>query len=353
MSSSIFFLLLFLSSSLQFAVSLRIKGSCDVSTDTLDKEGQRKYKFLDKFGIFKGDSVNLYGSVDIAIKEEVAGGLIFAFIKEGVWDDFHAGSSCDQLHANTKSSKCVNEPSRCIVQPLPPPNLSSGPTAVSSSSPLSPSASHSISVKNEMNQSNSTQFWFAVFIYCREVDNSGQRDWIPLNYSVSLSYEIFIVNADPNHHNDTNPFTRQFPGNEKGFLFTYLLFSVLYIILIPVHLLSHFKYTIKCRTPQIINLFSLALVFEGINIFCGLIHYGVYAHNGYGAPPLNYMKDFFNLVGDWFLIIVLVLIAGGWMVTLRTVKWRLASFICISSYIFITIIYYIATVVRKENGRVK
>ncbi|XP_019862226.1 PREDICTED: uncharacterized protein LOC109590793 [Amphimedon queenslandica] len=166
-----------------------------------------------------------------------------------------------------------------------------------------------------------------------------------LNDSVSFSYEIFIINANHDHNNDTNPFTRQFPGNEKGFLFTYLLFSIFYVILIPVHLLSHLKYTIKCRTPQIINLFSLALVFEGINIFCGLIHYGVYAHNGYGAPPLNYMKTFFNLVGDWFLIIVLVLIAGGWMVTLKIVKWRLASFIFIFLYIFVTIIYYIATVI--------
>lgn len=345
MSSSMLFLLLFLSASLPLAFSLRIKGSYDVSNETLHKEGQRKFKFLDKFGIFKGDSVNLYGSVDIT------GGLVFAFIKEEVWEEFHPGSSCDQLQAESMR-RCRG----CFVQSLalPSPNLSSGLTPVSSSSsPLSPSASHSISLKREMGESTDTQFWFAVFIYCREEDTiSINSTWTIPNDSVSLSYEIFIVNADHDHNNDTDPFTRQFPGNEKGFLFTYLVFSALYAILIPVHLLSHLKYTIKCRTPQIINLFSLALVFEGINIFCGLIHYGVYAHNGYGAPPLNYMKTFFNLVGDWFLIIVLVLIAGGWMVTLRTVKWRVASFIFISLYIFITIIYYIATVVRRQRENI-
>ena len=323
--STLYLLLLFLF--LHTSESLRIRGEDDSISD-MQGNGGRKYKYLDKFGVFKDQSVFLYGDINITTND--TGNLMaLAFINNAVWNQFRPRLSCNTIQSNLqKCTSCYNL------------SLSIDPSSSSSSS-------YSFHVNNTMVSSNETQFWFAVLIYCNQ---SSGNEWVELQLKqdINLSYELYIVNEDPNGERD--PFYYQFPGNEKGFLITYLVFSILYVIVIPVHLILHIKSMIHCKTPLIINLFTLALVFEGVNIYCGLIHYGVYAHNGYGAPPLNFMKTFFNLVGDWFLIIILVLVAGGWMVTLKTIKWKVASFVFISLYIFFSIVYYIATVVSRGRG---
>ncbi len=191
-----------------------------------------------------------------------------------------------------------------------------------------------------------TQFYFVFFIDCArnwsmpdepscDWDSSGSMDF---TYNVSVTENPFIKH---------NPFTFQFPDNMEGVLVSYLIFFFLYVILVPIHLLLNFKFCAKkrCQVPLLIWLFTVAMVMEGINIFLGLMHYSVYSHNGKGVLTFFYLKELFNLIGDWFLILVLILVAGGWQVTVKRITWRYASFPIWFLYIFFAFLYYIWEVV--------
>ena len=91
--------------------------------------------------------------------------------------------------------------------------------------------------------------------------------------------------------------------------------------------------------------FSAALVFEAMNVGFGLLNYSVYAINGRGVPGLSYVAEGSNLLGDWLLILVFILIAGGWQVTRKTVKWKYASFPIWILYVIISALYFVFFIV--------
>lgn len=282
-------------------------------------------QYLNKFGVQKGANVYLYGNVTMTSGEVTSTALI-AFVNSSVWNQLNTTNrySCPDL-IKLMDSNCDNKNVRSI-----PPYYSVGDQYFMYIEDLP-----------------FTEFWYTILVFCSEKEIDRVCNGTKTSGTISFDYEFYIVNEDPRIKGH-DPFTYQFSYSENGCLITYIVFSILYILLVPTHLIFHLKYNIKCQTSLLIWLFNIALIFEAVNILCGLVHYAVYSHDGYGVPPLSYLKVLLNLIGDWFLILVLILIAGGWMVTIRTVKWKVASFPIIGIYIFFTITYYICSVVSER-----
>jgi hypothetical protein len=179
-----------------------------------------------------------------------------------------------------------------------------------------------------------TDYWYMYVINCNNLKQ------------IRVDYQIYVVSENIPPPGTNFPFTYQFLDHDKGLLITFMIFALFYTCITPFHFLSHGKYIIKCKTHLLVWLFNLALVCETINIYLGLIHYSVYASNGIGISAFRYGQDIFNLIGDWFLISVLVLVAGGWMVTLRTIKWKPFSLVLILIYIFLSLLYYVWSIVN-------
>ena len=189
-----------------------------------------------------------------------------------------------------------------------------------------------------------TEYYYIFFIYCGRNFSNPSCDW-ESSTNVNFTYEISITTDPFNSH---NPFTFQFPANLEGLLISYLFFSLLYALLVPGHIISHFK---CCgakhrRTHLLVWLFSAALVLEAVSMLCGLINFSVYSADGGGVAAIFYIKDFVNLLGNWCLILVLILVAGGWRVTVKSIKWKFASFPIWLVYIASSVLYYIWEVVR-------
>ncbi len=188
-----------------------------------------------------------------------------------------------------------------------------------------------------------TEFYYIFFIYCEQKQSC---EWTA-SKTVHFTYNISVTHDPFSHH---NPFTFQFPANLEGLLATYMVFALLYTTLIIAHVVMNMK---RCRSRNLCSihvlvwLFSFAMVMEFINILFGVMHYAVYSSNGQGAKALFYFKDLFNLVGDWFLILVLILIASGWQVTVKSIKWKYASFPIWAGYIVFSLVYYMWEIVSE------
>ena len=191
-----------------------------------------------------------------------------------------------------------------------------------------------------------TEFYYIFFIYCQLQKQNSSCEWTD-SKAVDFKYSISVTRDPFSHH---NPFTFQFPANLEGLLVTFMIFALLYTTLIIAHFVMNFK---RCRTRKLCSihvlvwLFTFAMVMEFINMIFGLMHYAVYSSNGQGSKALFYFKDLFNLVGDWFLILVLILIASGWQVTVKSIKWKYASFPIWAGYILFSLIYYMWEIVSE------
>ena len=310
-------------------------------------------EFLDKFGAQKGATFYVYGNAvenaEINFdKIPHISQMLLVVAPVNKWNDFINLAAAS--HNKLTDYSCKNT----LLQPFENNDTCSSTTYYRVVPCNESSCSPSDQTKPPRNSTfvfkitpDKTEFYYIFFIYCARnwstFDNASSCDW-GASGKVDFDYSIFVTG---NPYRERNPFYFQFPANMEGVLVSYLIFSFLYVILIPGHLFLNFKCYAKkhCKVHVLVWLFTVAVVMEGANILFGLIHYSVYSTDGRGVKTFFYFKDFFNLVGNWFLILVLILIAGGWQVTVKSIKWKFASFPVWAIYIFFAILYYIWEVV--------
>ena len=324
--------------SIGFSVCLQISGSVD------SNEHGPVFKYLNKFGASKDKNIYMYGRVnsDDISTDTAYSNAALVFVPSSIWNEvdqhlndktLHDSVWCNSTLTGTLNAVCITDHRQyyhtvpcvghCDMKPLP--------------GLLDAQIYFSVI-------SNMTEYWYAFFLFCaHNTSTTVECNWKRSN-KIHLNYTLYIVNGDPREPYN-NIFSYQFPANHTGLLLTYMIFTALYLFLLPFHVLVNAKGIYRCKVPFLIWLFSLAVIFENINIVCGLIHFAVYATNGIGIPYLNNLKEIINLVGDWLLILVLVLVAGGWMVTVRTIKWKYISFPIIGIYILLSIVYFIWSMV--------
>ena len=311
-------------------------------------------KFLGKFGVKKGSPLYVYGNVSGNITSDPdpeRSKMVLVVASESKWQNFVSASknlildsACNTtllpLFHSTNESSCSATSNRyyrivpCNNQTCP--NSGQGRFPENSNFVFRP-------------ESTSTEFYIIFFMFCAR-NRSLPCEWVRSG-KVDFSYSISVTTDPFAYH---NPFMFQFPANLEGVLASYLFFFLLYVIVVPAHLFLNFRRCTKkqCQVHVLVWLFTLAMVMEGVSIFLGLIHYSVYSKDGRGVPAFFYIKDFCNLIGNWFLILVLILVAGGWQVTVKSIKWKCASFPVWALYIFFSVVYYIWEIVSPlHNAR--
>ena len=201
----------------------------------------------------------------------------------------------------------------------------------------------------------STQFYYLFMLAC--VRNASKTcEWGETEDS-ALVYDITLANSNP-ENNTVNPFTYQFPYELQGVLVLQMIFSVMYFILLTVHLLAHSGVCRKacpkpegaCKMHRLPVLFTVSLFFEFVHILLDLVHYSAYAENGFGAVWCRYLGEVANQVSDWLLILVLILIGKGWMVTTCALRWRKLTFGIWGAYVFFFTMYFVWTVVSHTHS---
>lgn len=330
--------------------AMLIKGSVTLNTLSGKNLRDSSFKYLNKFGVMKGSPVYMFGTATRTYYGGPYSNAILAFVPSTIWDEYQNALKTENFLLSyvcnytlmpilvTNNCGSMQDGEQYIrTVPCDNTNCNNQPQDV-----IPPDGSQFLF---QVLKAKSTEFWYTFFVFCTQ-NRSISCDWKGY-YQVEFDYNFYIVNENPRDI-DHNPFVYQFPDNELGFLITYMIFGFFYAILVPTHVIVNLRRCRNFKTHMLLWLFTTALIFEAANISLGLVHYGVYASNGYGVPSFNYLKEAFNLIGNWFLIIVLVLIAGGWMVTIRSIKWKLASFLNIFIYIIFTIVYYVWSLVSYK-----
>lgn len=254
--------------------------------------------FLTRFGAQKGNPVFITSNVSLITGNNSNGSLVFAW--KATWDN---------LTTQSESIPCG------LISGIHSQNLSN------------------VSGNTIKLVASETDFLYVFIVCCK------------LRESFSINYQITVVNSYSSYH---DLFTYEFPFDRHLILVTYIVFFTLYFALILLHIVFHSKICNKRQTTHLlIGLFTIALVLEVVNVFFGLVHYSVYAFDGSGFIPVFYLKEVMNLLGDWVLILVFMLVAGGWQITTRLVQWKQVTFLIWVIYVIISGIYFVWAVVRN------
>ena len=308
-------------------------------------QGNGLWRYAARFAVLEGGSMFLYGMANYTKAGGTPYSTILVLVSEQAWsnttqnlskafqsNDFHCNDLISQLFFSSRfnsSSGCSQQhkyrevPCVGICKDHP------------TSTPLAPESQFTI----EIHSAPSTGFWFAVLLLC---NCTGKTAPIGLEFSYSFTF----VNFDPRSLLAPDPFVNQFPYNLHYILVTFIIFSSLYILLTVIHFVLHSRLCNKQpNTHLMIILFSLSLILESLNIIFGLIHYSLYAYDGSGFMVLYFLMEFFNLLADWILILVFILIAGGWQVTTRLVLWKKVSFSLWALYVIVSGVFFIWEVV--------
>ena len=344
---ALFLFILLLSSS----TGLYLSGKVVVNNDEINPN---RYRYLGKFGAKKASSVFVYGNSLRASAENVDeeyDSVQLAFVPQSVWNvfketadssDFDCDGTIMPLFNTTYLANCHPEGYQYYLRTLP------CEAQCENQEPgidVPKGSQFSYVVEPE-----TTEYWFAFLVYCAQnFTFTDSCSWQP-SQLINFTYNLSIVNSEPfvdKHHPD--PFTFQFPYNLHGLLITYMAFGFLYMVLVPTHILMHSRLCAgsEYRLHPMVWLFSAALVLEAMNVCFGLVNYLVYAFNGQGIPWLSYVAEGWNLLGDWLLILVFILIAGGWQVTRKTVKWKYASFPIWILYVVFSVLYFVFFIVSS------
>lgn len=306
--------------------------------------------YLDKFGVKKGHTFNMYGSsrvIDYDPKNNFTS-VYLAFTPSTVWDNVTKEANkhglnnmaCNDTYYQLFGSPCPTNvlASNTYLRTMPCKEYK-GFGACLQPTTLPPPPSNEFLYQYS---SLTTEFWYAYFVICSQNRSVEQLCEWKTSDRVDFQYNYSIV-----YSNYNNP--DQVPANYQGLLPFYGVFSGLYILLISIHCILNSPLCMRKeqKVHLLVYLYTVAMVLEALNIVCGLVHYSIFTHNGIGVSPLVYLKDALNIVSDWFLIVILVLVAGGWQVTLKNVKWKHASIGVCSFYILFTVVYYVGEVVRE------
>ena len=313
--------------------------------------------FLAKFGVKKGQPLSMYGSsevIDYTYNYQYNYTSVYlAFMPSEKWNsikkaadkDYLDDATCNDTFYQLFDSPCPSHVTEghAYIRTMPCLGVfDPGLGGVCYQPQLVPAPEYNDFLYH-YDEIQLTEFWYAFFILCSQNRSIAQTcDWKKTD-PIEFKYNYSIISNGEYQHPD------QVPANYQGLLPFYSVFSGLYILLISVHFTLNSPLCKKKeqRIHLLVWLYTLAMILEALNIICGLIHYAIFTHDGMGVPVLLYIKDALNIVSDWFLIVILVLVAGGWQVTLRSVKWKCASFWFCAFYIVFATGYFVGDVVSR------
>lgn len=314
-------------------------------------------RFLTKFGVKKGRDVFFFGNTTRRVTKLInfASQMTLVFIPHGAWKHFfHAaedhGGDCNKLINGTlrdsilTSGYCIGgrddylrqlpcaDGHKCENQPKDVP-LVSHTQFTYRLTPLE------------------TEYYYVIIAACT---NNGTKvptcNW-QKSSEVSYTYSMHLVNEDPDEVAKPNPFVYEFPYDLQSLLLLFLVFTFCYYALLACHAVMNTRLcAIKShRMHRMVKIFTVSLLLEVVHVSFELIHLAVYAYNGEGVSALKYLGEVANLISDWLLILVFVLIGKGWQLTTATIRWKKVTFFIWGFYVAFSCAYFIWLVVSSPS----
>lgn len=133
--------------------------------------------------------------------------------------------------------------------------------------------------------------------------------WVT-NKSVNaeINYDIWLVNGDPASKH-LNPFEHQFSFEMHDVFEIYALFSVLYLITLPVWI-----YAYKQQVHPITKLLTICISTEFAGVVLNFLHVLIFCINGVGAEWLKVIGNLLGSFAECLFMLLLLLIAKGWTI---------------------------------------
>eukprot|EP00824_Muranothrix_gubernata_P006714 TRINITY_DN1864_c0_g1_i2.p1 TRINITY_DN1864_c0_g1~~TRINITY_DN1864_c0_g1_i2.p1 ORF type:complete len:344 (-),score=64.90 TRINITY_DN1864_c0_g1_i2:28-1059(-) len=127
----------------------------------------------------------------------------------------------------------------------------------------------------------------------------------------------------------------QFSCEESGLLELHVSFCVLFLLLCGFHTRSFYALRKAQAVNVVISMFTWALFLQLIGLLCGVIHYAVFASDGFGVPGLRDWGRHMDMFSQAAYISVIIACGYGWNVSQRGMERRakLALSILVSCYV--------------------
>ena len=330
------------------------------------RSGGSFVKLLTKFGIKRGHDAFFFGTAKRVIDSpiEFLSQLTLAFIPVNVWKDFYHDSrvyfsaqKCQNVFTHSLRNSistnpiCQSEGTADYLRDLP-----CHPTSPCNNQPGEVDLVGGSEFTYRITRSNATEFYYAILIACTR--NATENCFWASSSSVTFTYNMVIVNQDPDNTLTPNPYIYEFPYELQGLLIMYMVFTTCYVVLVSfqiviiTRLFTPLNYTVH----RLVKIFIVSVILELAHVSFILTHYAVYAHDGIGVEALKYLGEVSTVVSDWLLILVLILIGKGWQLTTSTVRHKKVTLTVWGLYIVFSAIYFVWMVVRlrgREEGREK
>eukprot|EP01121_Diplochlamys_sp_Union-15-3_P016403 TRINITY_DN5567_c0_g1_i1.p1 TRINITY_DN5567_c0_g1~~TRINITY_DN5567_c0_g1_i1.p1 ORF type:complete len:451 (-),score=44.13 TRINITY_DN5567_c0_g1_i1:20-1324(-) len=159
--------------------------------------------------------------------------------------------------------------------------------------------------------------------------------------------DILDVTYQVSFRNPGGIWKREFSFDEQELLAMYIAFFVFYAIITFIHLVGVWYLRRTNSYHPIVRLLSVAIVSEFVSIIFNLIHYGIYANNGFGSPGLRGTGEILHMMSILFLMLLLILLAKGWAVTSNTVTDKNLMMLIIVAFV----LAYVALFIWDNVGR--
>ncbi len=349
MKSALFLLQLLLVSILGPAVPTKLTGRVK------HPGGDGRVNFLTKFGVKKGHEVFFFGNTThISYRyPDFHSQVTLVFIPHSAWGRFFRESekrhvTCNKLINDTLRDSILTTGS-CIggrhdyLRQLP---CNGGFTCGNQPSKVTPVAKTQFTYR--LTSPPETEYYYVIIVACTNNETSQPScNWADTS-DVMFTYDMHLVNQDPDLVKTPNPFLYQFPYDMQSLLLIFLAFASCYYTLLVFHSLMNTRLCVDktYRMHRLVKLFTFSLFFELVHVSLVMIHLSVYASDGVGVEALKYLGEVANLLSDWILILVFVLIAKGWQLTTSTIRWKKVTFFIWGFYVAFSGAYFAWLVVR-------
>lgn len=165
------------------------------------------------------------------------------------------------------------------------------------------------------------RFWFLALANCKYPEQLHD-----------IEYDIHFLNSKQ------SSFEIEFGTNERGLNTLYLVFGLMYTVFIVVHAIGVYRLRKEIGfIHPIVKLFTLAVVFEYISIFCYAIHYLSFGSNGVGVPAFANIGEVMTAVSRVLFISTLLLLAHGWTISTDVLRSRRTIIGVVASFLILQI----------------
>ena len=317
---------------------------CDVKTSNVDGTWNgNKHKFLSKFAVTSGHHIYLYGNFTVNNNTAPNPTATLVFAPADTWKHLYKkvkghksydDETCTSVMAPLCNKAHAIEGSYAYIRMVPCKDVcNSQPDSIV---PV-PHSQVTYQIENV-----STQFYYAILVPCLPAESCN---WTyPSKTHEIITYDVWFVSGDP-FVSDHDIFTYQFSYDEHGVLVVLIIVIILYGILVPFHLVGYTWLFGNCGMPNFVRVFTVALLIECTGLIFVIVHCIIFAHDGQGITVFNDLGFFLEVLADCVLLLIILLIAKGYRITISIIRRKRLLSIIWLIYFFSVITFSVWTLV--------